>query len=159
MRLLDSLIDPAAKDVIEVLAGLFFLAGFWNQVQKLIDRQKDKPPPGDVRAELLSAMVRKEECAAYRSQQREEAAGIAAQVKEVRELGLRLDREWQDKLDARLDRIQDRQSGEITALHEKVNGIGREVSDMHGQLETTIEQIGRIDTKLDNLAKEKEDKP
>ena len=124
------MIDPGVTEVASVLACLFFLVAGANQVKKFLDGQKDKPAPADVRADLLAQLARTEDCIARHNAAREETAAIAGQVKEVRDLSIRLDREWQHKLDERMEHAEDRSRKEIGELHEKINGIGREVSEM-----------------------------
>jgi hypothetical protein len=145
------MLDPAAVDVAAVMAALFFLIAGWNQVQKFLDRQKDKPAPGEVRAEAAASFVRREDCARTH-------AAYESQLAEVRK-----------------NRIEDAKDGANSrrAIYEQINLVRTDMTSMerrlnaenearlnkvHGRVDDVLTAVSRVEGKLEAAAEARKGK-
>ena len=89
------------------------------------------PVPLDVR--LTHEFVKKEECMARHGESVNRAQALEAQIEELRQ---------ERKVDTEI-------------LHEKVNGVAREVSELKSTTNLQNQQLARMDAKLDRLVEKR----
>lgn len=154
--MLGGIADPSATEVAAVIGAIVFLIAGWNQVQSLLDRQKDKPAPGDVRAEAVERFVLKSDCAARHLVDKTEHDNIFSKLGGVERGALarteRLDHEWQARMEKQLSDIRAERKADIGELHTKVNKVDRELGEVNSALKLTTAQLVRMDQKLDKMA-------
>lgn len=133
--------ESAPMQIAAFLACAAFLVGLVNQALKLVDRIKDKPAPGEVRAEAAEKFVTKSDCQKYhqaldgrltfldtqRVTDAKDAGasrrGIYNEVESVRKEMVDMER-----------RINKADEDRTTGLHNRLNEILAEVSEIRGRI-------------------------
>jgi hypothetical protein len=108
------------------LACLAFLAWLINQVLKIVDRMKDKPAPGEVRAEAIDRFVHKSDFQKFKEDN----------LSEHKELFLKIggvERSVTERLEHKID--ESIKSAEVSrsALHQRINRITIGVARLCGR--------------------------
>ena len=108
--------SPSAVELMAFIGCLFFLAAGINQVMKLLDRNREKPPPAETYTTLKECSVRHEAMTIRMERTENEVQAMRAEIKAELNQMTRLDEE--------------RASG----LHERINRVLEAVSELRGEM-------------------------
>jgi polyhydroxyalkanoate synthesis regulator phasin len=156
MPLLAAMPDPAGYAAIGwIVVSLAALVAMLNQGLKLLDRLKDKPPPGELRAEVIEKFVHRHQCEATHHILSAELTKVFGELggvgRDATQRAEELDRKWQEKLERQIDKLDGQRRDDVKALYDKVNKVDREVGETKSSVATVQTQLIRIDEKLDGI--------
>lgn len=114
------------------LACAAFLIGMINGGMKLLDRAKDRPHPGDVRAEAVDRFASKTEVSELRRVNNDEHNAIHAKIGGV-------ERGITQRIEARLLEMQRESNDGRDKLHDRINDVLAAVSELRG----TVNELKR----------------
>lgn len=138
MIMFATLTSPTPGDMAAFLGCLFFLVAGANQVMKFLDRNKDKPPASDVRAELVEKFTPKDVFHAHVAQNLREHENMFSKLGGVeRGATARMDalsKEWRAFVDAKFSEMATADNSGREKLHDRINEILSEVSELRGEI-------------------------
>ncbi len=126
-------LTPDAVQVAGWLASAFFIAGGLNQILKLTDRAKERPPPAET-------YVTKVE---YQRQMQEEQARLIR-------LEVWMD-QWRREIRADLTGLGEASEARAHDLHQRVNPLEGQIRAVDAKFEEQRQRLAHIDAKLDRL--------
>ncbi|GEM_PF-2293594 len=148
--------SAAAESVPVTIAGFLacaaFLAGLVNQLMKIVDRIKDKPAPGEVQREAADKYVTKAECARLHALTEQNLSGLnTMRVQDAKDFAASRGKIYDEvksmrtavadelvKVRAEMGDMERRLSRDdedrTTKIHDRLNEILAEVSEVRGEL-------------------------
>jgi flagellar biosynthesis/type III secretory pathway M-ring protein FliF/YscJ len=108
-----------------LLAGLFFVAAGINQVLRLVDRTKEKPPPAETYMTKETCRREHEEIAQRFDRVETEVRAIREQIRQDRVELDQADEERASKLHDRINLIAEEMPGKVVSLLRNTGALGR----------------------------------
>jgi|GEM_PF-2845259 len=125
--LIASITSPTGVEVLAFVGSLFFLAAGANQVLKLLDRNKEQPPPS-------ATYATKTECATNYETHQHHLIRIEADLHNTRD-GLKNDHQrTRDEIRFEIGEVTRLAEVRNGGLHERINQLLAAVSDLGGQV-------------------------
>lgn len=110
------------------LACAFFVIGLINSGTKMVRGWKDRPAPGEVRAESVEKFLAKTEFQSHLEWNRREHENLFAKIGGM-------DRGITSRIEARLDKMEASNNAGRDKIHDRINEVLEAVSELRGRVD------------------------
>lgn len=138
------------------LACAAFVVMFVNGATKMVRNFKDRPAPGDVRAESLERFVPKPAFEKHIEENKREHENLFAKIGGVERGGVArmetLSREWREIVDDKVTELIKSDNGGREKLHERINKVMESTAALQASTTLQNQTLAQLGAKLDRLA-------
>jgi hypothetical protein len=127
---------------------VFTMWGF-HIAQKIWDRSKQRPSPGEVHADALERFVAKETFVALVTKNDAVHEQIFSKIGGV-------ERGAAAAVDKKMEELRTERRNDLSAIHHDINEVGKKVAGLEKETELQNQSMARMDSKLDRLIERKQ---
>lgn len=136
---------PTSVQIGGWLFCLFALVGGMNQLLKLTDRMKEKPPAGEVRAEAAQKYMMRSECSAWMTQHQDVHKDLFKKVGGM-------ERGWNDRISNEISQMRAEHDKSSTTIHTRLNEFERSIGKLESATELQNQSLAQIQTQLGRMS-------
>ena len=141
------------------LACLFFVVALFNQLARAKQNFQGVPTASDVQQEIVKHFTPRADFQQHAERNQKEHDNLFSKVGGV-ERGLAgrvetMDDEWHRLIETKFSAMIALDHTSRQQLHERINGLDRQVAGMKSSVELQTQHLARMDTKIDRLMERK----